>query len=943
MEFYEIANELDAVLRESHPSPEKIKVVIDKLQYPGVESYFFDQVTGLVWFNFLKEKGYFLASHNPHPRETKETGSYTIPSWPALRYLERISKACARPENRNYAEELMQIIREVTKPKDTEKADNYRTWWYFTQILSNLPTDVIKLEDIDLVSDWLDSHFSTALVDEELGRSLLPKFLNSPADEDWKKAAKLVEIVTRIRWIERKIGENTKKEPATAMGEHWLGELFKANATRLGEKCGNDVITILKSRLEEVLKSKKDDRYSDIWRSAIEDQSIGEDVKNILVSGLRDILLAYARKAGKEEIETVRGLFAQPLLTIKRVALYVINELYHIHGKLFWEVLHADLFIVHPQHELFELIKRHFRNFSPKQQNRVIDVIALLTRDWTDKTQKNVLDAQVRLDWLLAIKGQGNDRADTLYQEYLQSTKYDPSEASEFNSDNDDSSFRRASPISTEDLLNAELPEIMRLLNTFEESGKWKEPTEEGLANVLQVAIEHEPEKFQNGLSLFVNTKPSYQSAILRGFEKLWNDRKPINWDTVLKFSLSIVESETFWQQSDAYQRGKAPRSQVTIAISDLINAGAKSDDWAFEVIHLSIAEKIILKILEREPSTAKGKGSDALTEAINTPKGHCLEALMKFSHRQARLADKKMNEHRDFWEHIQPTFDRELEQCKNTNFEFSAIVGWYLPNLYVLSAAWVVSNIDKIFSVDYDTNWRCAMDGYSHVDWVYDEKIYCLLREHGHLKKGFETEFQNSLVRKKLIRDVSVAYLRGLESLSDEGSLFAEILQKWQAEDFSEIISLFWNNRDELKSKEKLCKLILEFWQWCYENLKDRERENASILSDLNLLTVFLTDISDEKKGWLMQSAPYAEDNYHSFRFLEYLNTLAEQNPEAIADVYVNILNRILPTNRGDAVYSIVEKLYKAGLKDKANFIANEYARKGYPDLLRDLYEQYN
>jgi hypothetical protein len=105
----------------------------------------------------------------------------------------------------------------------------------------------------------------------------------------------------------------------------------------------------------------------------------------------------------------------------------------------------------------------------------------------------------------------------------------------------------------------------------------------------------------------------------------------------------------------------------------------------------------------------------------------------------------------------------------------------------------------------------------------------------------------------------------------------------------------------------------------------------------------VFLTKIFVEQKGWLMQSAPYVNDRGHSLYFLESLDTLADKNPEAVADVYIKMLARDLPTHRQENIRSIVEKLYRAGLRDKANDISNEYAHKDYPNLLRDLYERYN
>jgi len=910
------------------------------------QNYFFTTKEGLTWFYPLKERGYFAAENNPKPREGKEKGWYTMPRWNVLDYLEKVSKKCAKPENHQYAEELMQIIRDVTRPKDAEKADNYRTWWYFTKIMSNSLTEVITVEDINLVSDWLDSRLGTTLVDAELGRSLLPKLLQSSLEDDWKKATKLVEIVTRIRWVERKYREVVKSEPNTAIDAYSLRDLFEKNGVLLGEKCGNEVVVILKKRLEEVFKPEKDDLYSSLWRPAIETHD-ADDAGNILISAFRDVLLAYAKVKNEEAKKVVRILFGESLFIIRRIALYVVSELYHIYSELFWEIIHPELFnMIHIEHELSELLKRNFRHFTPAQQDQIIDLVDALTRNWEEENQKPLFDAKLRLDWLTAIQGQGSKRADNLYQKYLKIAQ--PSEHPEFASNLEVGYWKETSLYSPTELLNMSIPEIVHSLNTFKESGRWKEPTEEGLANVLKEAVKQEPKKFQDELSLFLTTKPIYQNAILRVFEELWNNKKPIAWGKVLEFCLSIVESEAFWQQSDVLKKlGLIPlplpiRSWITSTMSDLIKAGVQNNEWAFAETHLPTAERIILRILEKEPSTAEGRDGDALTEAMNTPKGRCLEALINISLRQARLTDKQKNDYSDFWAHIQSTFDHELEQCKNANFEFSALAGMYLPHLHDLSTEWVEANIDRIFSsVDYPENWRCAMEGYSHTA-PYKE-IHRLLREHGHLKRGLETDFKNSEVRTKLIQHVSVTYLWGLESLSGEQSLFAKILREWRQEDISTIIFLFWENYNDIKGEDRAYALILDFWKWCYERIQGHEEENAGVLSDLNLLAAFLTEISDEQKSWLMQSAPYVNDRYHDLYFLEYLNVLADKNPEAVADIYIKMLTRTVPTIMHENIRSIVEKLYKAGLREKANYIANAYACKGYPDLLRELYEQYN
>lgn len=97
------------------------------------------------------------------------------------------------------------------------------------------------------------------------------------------------------------------------------------------------------------------------------------------------------------------------------------------------------------------------------------------------------------------------------------------------------------------------------------------------------------------------------------------------------------------------------------------------------------------------------------------------------------------------------------------------------------------------------------------------------------------------------------------------------------------------------------------------------------------------------EQKEWLQQSILYVEDRYHSAFLLEYLDKLADVNPKEVGEVFVLIFPQCTPSYKQENIQSIVEKLFKAGLKDdSANAICDTYAREGY-DFLNEIYNRYN
>ena len=902
-------------------------------------AYFFKRAKGLHWFEPLRERGHFSPEKNPEPRESGEKGFYTVPHWPALDYLERVSVEAGRVPDRRYALALMEILRGVTRPPGAERVDNNRTWWYFTKILANLPSDVVRDEDIELVGDWLSGRFDSTLVGAEIGERLISRYISSPLATDWKRAARIVAIATEIRTARlRKNGDLGDDERRTAVAPYWLADLFRRNAHGLGERCGKETTEVIVQRLEQL--STNDKQYSYIWRPTIEADAreTEDDSRGVLVSGLRDVMLAYA---GTEEREVVASVLRRVLRhsdpIVQRVGIYVVGENYHVWEELFWEMLSAEMLQEENyRHELYALLNKRFVAFDEAKQRRLLTVIESLSPEGAEDGRRALAAASVRVRWLHAISGQGNVGVDRSYGRdvaMLGGPPEDPDRTAHVEA----GFWTEPTPVPTAELLAWDIPSIVRYVAEFRPTGGFRSPSVDGLGDALQRAIEQQPQKFEPELTRFLGLSIPYQHAIVAGFREVWVSRRPINWQVVLEYCLSLVENHVFWQAPhDDLHHTRVRREWVSTEISRLIKAGTGNDDWAFEDSALPMSEQIILRLLANEMSTAKGEG-DALTEAINTAKGAAIEALFVHALRQARTDERRKADRAPGWARLQPAFDRELAQCQGGNYEFSALAGAYLPNLNYLSARWVVENINRIFSTGNETNWRCAIEGYAYVTGVYDD-LYDLLAVNGHLAKALETTFKNYQVREKTLQQVAVAYLRGKEAIENERGLFAKVLRVFDERDMSHVAWFFWTLRKHPLPAEMVA-AILSFWQWCATRVSGREEEYGRLLSDLVLLCAFLDRIGPEHKILLLQAAPYADEKHHSSLLLEHLDALSNTSPAEVGEVYLGLLEKSVPTYDPDHIRSIVGKLYGAGLRGIADQIADRYALKG-SELLRDVYE---
>ena len=153
-------------------------------QDKAYEDYFFKKASGRKWFSELKEQGYFSPKNNPSPQKT-ENGSYRIPEWNVLSYLEKVSK---KTKDDEIIDSLSDIIIKVTK----NGKDNNRTWWFFVKIISNFPNDKIDNEILNLIPLWLDSQFGNDLVASEIIDNLLGKFLNNYKNNYENKIFKII-------------------------------------------------------------------------------------------------------------------------------------------------------------------------------------------------------------------------------------------------------------------------------------------------------------------------------------------------------------------------------------------------------------------------------------------------------------------------------------------------------------------------------------------------------------------------------------------------------------------------------------------------------------------------------------------------------------------------------------------------------------------------------
>jgi len=195
----------------------------------------------MAWFNFLKAEGYFDPAKNPEPVQVKD--GFQIPYWEVLFYLEKLSLQMKEGKELEIADELIEVIKTVSEhPKD-----NFRTWYMFIKILSNIPNNKIPIEILNFIPLWLSGRFDTMIQTSELTEKLLPKFLNDePTTADIEKAELILHYLFQVEKteIQEDIWDGEGNSYRSRLYLHFLSDKFEKRnlASKVVKYCSSTII-----------------------------------------------------------------------------------------------------------------------------------------------------------------------------------------------------------------------------------------------------------------------------------------------------------------------------------------------------------------------------------------------------------------------------------------------------------------------------------------------------------------------------------------------------------------------------------------------------------------------------------------------------------------------------------------------------------------------------
>jgi hypothetical protein len=925
---------LDTALTNQEPSLEEINFIIDLIKkYDYCENYFFSKLDSLKWFYPLKHENFFSPQKAPKPKQIEDDLYWEIPHWYALDYLERVSEKVSIPGNEKYADELLIIIKDVTKYHErTKELDNPQIWLSFVKILSNLPSEKITIDVIDLIPIWFDSKFSIATSLIILVLDLLHKKLLTDNPEDAKKVEHLLWQLTDLKLLKEVKAVN---EIITYLVEYLIPLL-----NPIVQRCSLESVSIFTERIKNLLSSKYDGTLNSFYDYEKASYLLYEPVE-FLSFILSKILIVKSITDLESTKKILESFFDEEHPIFTKIALFIIGEQFEKFKDLFWDIFK----------EKGEKILLGSSVFWGDELKKVLEKLPPLT-----DPQRNLIKAKITILMLavfLAELTKGKDtkkslRKSSLFiQKIYKALSNDPVFKTEYESMKKitevDAELGPAigliqpvietSPLAKEKILDMPNEELADFLVKFKTESFFGGPTVEELARTLSIAVKTNPQKFIQNLTPFLKVGYLYASKLLDGLTYALKENI-IDYKPVFTFVENYINREGFWKNELKVETAVLGESYGYF-ISNFCDFIVEKFNTREEETFFDDTERLLNLILQHLKSEKpSAETNNYVFYSFNSPLGKVLETYIKLVSKSP--ASKKSS--------LKENFLKKYKQLLDDNIiEAYTFFGFYISFFYKEDKEFTLDFISRINTATDE--WEAFMTGYFYNTYFYKD-LYNLMKNH--YKASLTYNFKDISIKKSFIQHLSLAYLLNLENLTTS-DLFYKLVHNLDPIVISEIIYFFYYfffDREISYKAEEVSQIknrILNFWTFVYDTLKSKPKETLTesekkILSRSTNLSIYLTRPEEPYISYLKYTAEFLEEP----DFVTLSDTLDawlhSENNLATAKLIAEILAkapvfRYIPKDKKDKILFFIKYFYETGdreVVELADSICNKYIKNG-------------
>ena len=460
--------------------------------------------------------------------------------------------------------------------------------------------------------------------------------------------------------------------------------------------------------------------------------------------------------------------------------------------------------------------------------------------------------------------------------------------------------------------------------------------TEQGLVNIHREYVIVILQRLMSYLRGHPYTFPSEQCSALSGLLAALHDKKKFDWETFLEFIRKFFSLEHFW--TDEQVNDFKYRNQILGDIAELIAVGMDNDAYDFDPQLLPLTEQILLVLVDKTELKCALKENPTAT-FLNSSRGMAFRAMINYILRFARTNNNQQEDFR--WpQAIKDDFTKRLDKNIEPSFEFSFVLGAFLPQLLYLDKEWVIDNIDHIFPQQNEHHWYVSFSMYLISSRKICKHLYSLLQESAHYQKALNTNFAYHSIEIELAKHICTFWLEDYEKLDGETSLIYQVVSSNNPHFLSAVVHFFWDQRDNLSEEDKT--KVRSAWRVMFKVVS--RSKDSLLLSALSRWVVFIDYIDEEALTWLKFSAKHAD--FYFDIFVDALLVHALKTPKEVAAIYLELSKNArfsfftsLPAE--DKVIETIRILYDARHRDIANQICLQFAEAGF-SFLKPLYNEY-
>lgn len=670
----------------------KEKVELIRASAANLE-YFFSSLKDASWLPFLLKEGFFASPTPPETGTTDEGQAwFRYPNWPESRYLTRI--AAEAPEK---VAEAIERIPDTANPRVHEDAIVAAT-----ALPGELAARVAQREQ-----RWLaryEGHLMS--LPRPAGDLLAHLAREGQMKVAFALAGTLLKIVVNPTYED----QSSHHRAVALVGDWEYGEILESAWPPMMVADPERAFSFLCHRLAEVIElgyvagSSFDPTY--IWRSAIEDhsQNTGHSLLDTLIEAVRDTALAEAEKSTRSRDLVLDELARHDAPLFRRLALFVLAATGS--PKQIAEALADEALLdsVNVWHEYAELLRKRFADLDAAQREPILRLIAAgPERELTScQEERGVTEDQLdtrRRYWRLEryalvadhLEGEAKDEYESLLAEFGK-----PDHPT-FHSVFTHWSGPR-SPYSADELAEMSPTAVVETLRSWVPQEGPESESKEGLARILEVAVEKDAEGFAAIASEFVDLDPDYTRALLGGFDKATREKVAFTWMPVL----DVCEQVAAKPAADIQIGGEeAPTRWLHRTIVSLLSGGLKESEAEIPFEERARAWALIEPHLEDpDPSTERDKDGEPATVAINSVRGEALHAAINYAFWVERALGDSFEGIGSLPEFAEAV-DRRLDPAIETSLAIRAVLGQWFVQFVRMDESWAKTLAPRIFPSD--------------------------------------------------------------------------------------------------------------------------------------------------------------------------------------------------------------------------------------------------